>query len=87
MFGHGVRVVHVLFVLVDKDAEDCKKLKKSLLRACQNAASRKVKKLTIRIACSELESWYLGDLQAASQAFQQVGLAQLQNKKSVQAAR
>ncbi len=35
----------------------------------------------IRIACRELESWYLGDLAAVEQALHAKGIANLQNKR------
>lgn len=57
----------VRFVIVrDKDSEDCQRLKKRLKKLC-DAAKRP--DTLIRIACHELESWFLGDLTAVGKAF------------------
>lgn len=58
----GVRFV----VLRDQDAGDCRELKKRLVDLC--AAGGHPNTL-VRIACQELESWYLGEPSALSQAF------------------
>ena len=52
-------------VLVDQDAEDCKKLKERLCAKCKDIDPSK---LIVRIACRELESWYFGDLAAVEKA-------------------
>jgi len=54
----------IFIVLVDQNGEDCKKLKSDLLKIY-----RKIEPPLIRIACHELESWYLGDLSAVEEAF------------------
>jgi hypothetical protein len=57
----------VKFVIVhDKDANDCKKLKQELMELTQQTAHSDT---LIRIVCTELESWFLGDLQAVDKAF------------------
>jgi hypothetical protein len=65
-------------VLRDKDHADCKNVKQALQQICINAGKPDV---VVRIACSELESWYLGDLKAVGSAFNMNGLARHQMKK------
>jgi len=66
-------------VLRDLDSEpDCKKLKAKLAGHCQQAG--KMEKTLIRIACKELESFYLADLQAVGQGLSIPKLASHQNK-------
>ena len=48
-------------VLRDQDNADCKVVKNDLLEKCRNANQNQV---LIRIACTELESWYFGDFDA-----------------------
>ena len=49
-----------LFVIVrDQDSGDCVKIKEKLSNICLKAGKPDC---LIRIACRELESWYLGDL-------------------------
>ena len=56
----------VKFVIVhDQDSNDCLELKNELRNLCNSAG----KEALIRISCHELESWYFGDLQAVSKAF------------------
>ena len=55
------------FVIVrDNDSTDCIQLKARLQALC--LASGRPETL-IRLACQELESWYVGDLQSLAQAF------------------
>jgi len=54
------------FIIVhDQDSNDCMQLKADLLSLC--AAGRNDH--LVRIVCTELESWYFGDLSAVSTAF------------------
>lgn len=53
-------------VMRDKDAGDCLQIKAKLLRLCGEAGKPDC---LIRIACHELESFFLGDLAAVAQAF------------------
>ena len=46
----------------DKDSGDCRSIKRKMAQKVQN--SGKMDKTLIRIACHELESFYLGDLSA-----------------------
>ena len=68
------------FVIVrDKDRADCLKVKKHLVELCQQAGRTDC---LVRIACHELESWFLGDLAAIEKAFNIKKLAaQQQNRK------
>ena len=64
-------------VLRDKDSGDCVQTKRELRTICDRAGKPGV---LIRIACHELESWYLGDLQAVEQGLELRGLAKMQGK-------
>lgn len=48
-------------ILRDKDGADCKRLKKEMTDKIASISNKNIK---IRIACHELESFYLGDLRA-----------------------
>ncbi|MBF0161828.1 MAG: DUF4276 family protein [Magnetococcales bacterium] len=52
-------------VLRDKDASDCHLTKERLQALCRAGGKEGV---LVRIACRELESWYLGDLKAVEGA-------------------
>ncbi len=54
----------VFLIMCDKDSQDCRMLKRKIEQSIP--AHKKAK---IRIACHELESFYLGDLQAVDKAF------------------
>lgn len=64
-------------IMRDQDSHaDCKALKKTLLAKC--AAAGKGEVSLVRIACRELESFYLADLEAVESAFSLAGLRKLQ---------
>jgi hypothetical protein len=66
---------HSLFVVLrDQDAGDCREIKQRLTAKCVSAGRDAA---LVRIACRELESWYLGDLAAVEAAYGQRGLARL----------
>lgn len=65
-------------VLRDQDSGDCHTTKERLQEICRKA--RKPGTL-IRIACRELESWYLGDLAAVEAGLAVRGLAGKQNNR------
>ncbi|MCC6812355.1 MAG: DUF4276 family protein [Deltaproteobacteria bacterium] len=73
-FRDHVRVV----VLVDRDGEDCRKLKAELEKATSDekliSRSRSVTSWFVlnRIAIEELEAWYFGDWEAVRAAFPNV---------------
>jgi hypothetical protein len=69
----GVRFV----VVHDNDGGDCKALKRKLRKLCQ---SRTAGEYLIRIACQELEAWYLGDLAAMGRAFDDLSLPKRRQK-------
>ncbi|MEQ1804334.1 MAG: DUF4276 family protein [Burkholderiaceae bacterium] len=65
-------------VLRDQDsAPDCRKIKAKLKRLCANAGRAAV--TLVRIACRELEAFYLADLQAVESALGLSGLLRHQN--------
>ncbi len=69
-----------ILVLVDRDDDDCKALKRELEKHCATAGlltrtAAKVGqkfKVTNRIVIEELESWYFGDWQAVKTAYPKV---------------
>ena len=64
-------------IMRDQDSHaDCKALKKTLLAKC--AAAGKGDVSLVRIACRELESFYLADLEAVESAFCLAGLRKFQ---------
>lgn len=66
-------------VMRDQDSSpDCIAIKTDLLQKCEYAG--KLQQSLVRIACKELESFYLGDLVAVESALDLKGLAKHQNK-------
>lgn len=57
----------ILLVVHDQDANDCKVLKDKLVKLIADNNSD-IKHL-VRIACRELENWYLGDLAAVENVY------------------
>lgn len=67
-----------IFVIVrDKDRADCIEIKKRLVDLCDQAGRSDS---LVRIACHELESWFLGDLSAVEKAFAIKNLSTQQQK-------
>ena len=62
---------------VIEDSADCRELKAKLLQLSE----AKDKEVLVRIACKELESWYLGDLSALEKAYHMKNLQILSGKK------
>lgn len=58
-------------VMRDQDSGDCKEIKENLANICEEAGRKGV---LIRIACHELESFYLGDLAAVEKGLDLKGL-------------
>jgi hypothetical protein len=56
-----------IVILHDQDSNDCILLKEELQSLC-NPESKNIKYL-VRIVCRELESWYLGDMDAIQNAY------------------
>nr|VFJ87820.1 MAG: protein of unknown function (DUF4276) [Candidatus Kentron sp. LFY] len=65
-------------VLRDQDKGNCIKTKRQLSAICRDAGKNDV---LIRIACHELESWYLGDLDAVEKGIGIKGIAKNQDTK------
>lgn len=55
-----------IIIIQDQDSNNCKVLKQQILDTCSKAGSCPV---LVRIACRELENWYLGDLKAIDQTY------------------
>ena len=68
----------VFIVMRDQDSGNCKAIKAKLVDLCQEAGRDKV---LVRIACRELESFYLGDLAAVEQGLGIKGISANQKKK------
>lgn len=66
----GVRFV----VVRDNDSGDCHALKARLVEACEQGGRGDT---LVRIACQELEAWYLGEPEALGRAFGNANLADL----------
>ena len=58
----GVRFV----VMRDQDSADCHQVKTNLVQLCESTQRRDV---LVRVACRELEAWYIGEPRALKQAF------------------
>ncbi len=67
----------VFLVLRDQDSADCRDVKQSLVSLCENTR----KTFIVRIACHELESFYLGDLAAVEKGLG-LGLAKLSRQQN-----
>ena len=65
-------------VLRDQDSGDCRLIKQNLMEKCRAAHKPNT---IVRIACRELESFYLGDLNAVDKGLEMNGLSRLQNKR------
>jgi hypothetical protein len=64
-------------ILHDQDSSDCKQLKQQLEDLCP---FEKRASVLIRIVCTELESWFFGDLRAVELAFPNKPLQALANR-------
>lgn len=70
---------NVRFIVIrDQDSGDCVQIKQRLADICWQAGKPDV---LIRIACHELESFYLGDLAAVGKAFALPNLYKQQNSR------
>lgn len=69
-------------IMRDQDAADCHVVKNKLVTLCQAAGRGDA---LVRVACRELESFYLGDLQAVEAGLGIGGLAARQNTKKYRA--
>ena len=82
--GMDKRVV----ILVDRDDEDCEKLKKQLEKMAKEAGLATKKhplkgrwQVVTRIACEELEAWFLGDPEALCQAYPKIPAGYITGQK------
>lgn len=66
-------------ILRDKDSGDCGVIKQRLLALAQE--SGKADDCLVRIACHELESFFLGDLAAVAQGLHMPAVANMQDKQ------
>ena len=64
-------------VMRDQDSADCLDVKRTLVATCAASGQECI----VRIACHELESFYLGDLEAVASALDQPGLANRQAER------
>lgn len=75
----GWRMPNTCFVVLrDQDSADCANVKLRLKQICTDAGRPDT---LVRIACHELESWYLGDLLAVENALGLHGLAKKQQHR------
>ncbi len=75
----GYRVPNSTFIVLrDQDSADCLVIKERLLALCRQAGKSQV---LIRIACRELESWYLADLVAVENGLGLSNIAKHQGKR------
>lgn len=65
-------------IMRDQDSGDCAAIVERLQALCREAGRPDT---LVRIACRELESWYLGDLEAVQKGLGLPNLARLQQKK------
>lgn len=63
----GVRFI----VIRDNDGADCRRVKEKLVALCQRGGRPDS---VVRIACQELEAWYLGDPLALAEAYERPDL-------------
>ena len=68
---------HARFIIIrDQDQNDCHQVKDKLTRLCADAGRSAV----VRVACRELEAFYLGDLRAVAIGLEISGLGAMQRK-------
>ncbi len=74
----GWREPGVQFVVLrDNDGGDCKQLKSRLATLCRDAGRPDT---IVRIACQELEAWYLGEPEAMAEAFEKDSLRHIRSR-------
>ncbi len=66
-----------ILITIDQDGEDCRSLKNDLENIIKNKCHCPHK---IRIICRELESWFLGDLEAIARSYPRFKADQYRNK-------
>lgn len=78
MRGYANRRARFIVMRDQDSTPDCKVVKAKLLGLCQQAGRQSAS--LVRLACHELESFYLADLRAVEVALKISGLARHQNK-------
>lgn len=73
-YGHPVKVL----IIHDQDSNDCVKLKNSLLELTNS--SEQPLPCLVRIACRELENWYLGDFDSIERVYPDLKVNALKKK-------
>jgi hypothetical protein len=74
----GWREPGVYFIIVrDQDGADCRRIKDRIAQICARAGRGDA---LVRIACNELEAWFLGDLAAVAAAFNSPEISRLQRR-------
>jgi hypothetical protein len=74
----GWLLPNTVFVIIrDQDSGDCTIIKQSLYKKCEDAGHPEA---IVRIACHELESFYLGDPAAVEQGLGLKNIAKRRNK-------
>jgi len=68
----------VFVVMRDQDSSDCHVVKERLVALCTQATKDEA---LVRVACHEMESFYLGDLAAVEKGLNLNGLSAKQNKR------
>ena len=69
-------------ILQDQDNNDCRVLKAQLSQLCEDAQrGNNTVPYKVRIVCHELESWYLGDMDAIEKVFPRFHAANYRGKK------
>lgn len=75
----GWKTPDTFFVIMrDQDNGDCMEIKEHLIQKCRDAHQENT---LVRIACTELETFYLGDLQAVEQGLSIPGLSKKQTER------
>lgn len=73
-YGYPVKVL----IIHDQDSNDCITLKKSLENLCSKAPSIPA---IVRIACHELENWYLGDIETLVNLYPEIRSKNIKKKR------
>ena len=85
------RWADALVIVIDQDRDDCMVLKQRILEQARRAGllagdrTRPMADVIVRVAMSELESWFLGDPAAVRQAFPALSSADLHVRGEVDA--
>jgi hypothetical protein len=75
---HWQRPESRFVVIRDQDSGDCRAIKRQLVNLCEEAGRGDT---LVRVACRELESFYLGDLTAVDAGLELNGLARSQHTR------